>query len=301
MQAKTDRSLDPREISNLYLFASTIDLAAESRAVLRREMTAAQDERHGATDVEQMGDTAALARQLADALDEPQRVAVMTLLVKDLVWISRADKRIADEERSAITAIAGLVFPDTADRVVRETERLVAAEEEYTTGKIDAGQLELRTKDIAAKAAGLGAPLAAVSLAGSGSGAVALTTGLATLGFGGVLGFSAMTTGIGTVVVIGVVVYQGTRWVLGANERERKQRREFVIQETIKNHQKAIAGLTEDIAGLASDMGDYLAQTSHNERELATLRTQLASFQLALADLQIKEEQARPPEATGGK
>ena len=299
-QARIDRSLDPREISNLYLFASTIGLDPESRTALRREMIVERPEGDDGAGVDNGGDALTLAKHLSDLLDEPQRQAVLTLLIKDLLWISRADARVADEERSRITAIATLVFPDTADKVVHETERLVVAEAEFATGKIDAGQLELRTKDIIAKAAALGAPLAAVSLAGSGSGAVALTTGLATLGFGGVLGFSAMVTGIGTVVVIGVVVYQGTRWLFGINERERKRRREFVIQEVIKNHQKAIADLAEDIADLARRMRDYLTLSSRSERRLAMLKTELASFQLALADLQIKEELAQTQAAIRG-
>jgi hypothetical protein len=299
-QARTDRSLDPREISNLYFFASTIGLDAESRTALRREMTAERPEGDEAADVDDGGDALALAKQLADLLDEPQRQAVLTILVKDLLWMSRADARVADEERGRITAIAALVFPDTADKAVQETERLLVAEEEFAIGKTDASQLELRTKDIIAKAAALGAPLAAVSLAGSGSGAVALTTGLATLGFGGVLGFSAMVTGIGTVVVIGVVVYQGTRFALGINERERQEHHEFVVQEVIKNHQKAIADLAEDIADLARRMRDYLTLSSRSERRLAMLKTELASFQLALADLQIKEELAQTQAAIRG-
>ena len=215
--------------------------------------------------------------------------------MKDLLSISRADTRISDVERARVTAIAGLVFPETADAVVRETERLLDAEEEFAKGKIDASELERRSKDIIAAAAGLGAPLAAISLAGTGSGAVALTTGLATLGFGGLLGFSAMITGIGAAVVIGVVAYQGTRYVLGTNERERRRRHEFLVQQIIANHQRAIADLTEDIAGLARRMEEYLAQTTRNEERLAMLKAELSSFRLALADLEAREALVRAP------
>ena len=233
--------------------------------------------------------------QLGDLLDEPERTAVLTLLVKDLLSISRADTRISDAERARVTVIAEFVFPETADAVVHETERLLEAEEQFAQGKISASQLESRSKDIIAAAAGLGAPLAAISLAGTGSGAVALTTGLATLGFGGLLGFGAMITGIGTVVILGVVVYQGTRFVLGTNERERRRRHEFLVQQVIANHQRAIADLTEDIAGLARRMEEYLAQTTRNEERLAMLKAELSSFQLALADLQAREALVRAP------
>lgn len=294
LQAKSDRVLDPREISNLYLFASTIGLDAESRTVLRREITTAfadTEDGDGGTD-----DALALTAQLSDLLDVPVRAPTLTLLVKDLLWISRADAQVADVERARVAAVAGLVFPDSADELVRETEKLLDAEEEFAKGKITASQLERRTKDITAAAAGLGVPLVAInSLAGASLSAAGLTHALATLGFGGVLGLSSMVTGIGTVVVMGVVVYQGTRFLLGTNERERRKRHEFLVQQVIKNHQLAIADLTEDIAELASRMEDYLELTTRNEERLAILKADLSSFRLALADLQAREALAREP------
>jgi len=99
-----------------------------------------------------------------------------------------------------------------------------------------------------------------------------------------------MVTGIGTVVILGVAVHQGARYVLGTNEREREHRREHLIQQVVKNHQQAMAELTDDIAGLAHQMEAYLIQTTRNEQRLATLRAELAAFQLALVNLQTSEE-----------
>jgi hypothetical protein len=132
-------------------------------------------------------------------------------------------------------------------------------------------------------------------LAGAGLGAAGLTHALATLGFGGILGFSVMVTGIGTVVVMGVVVYQGTRFFLGLNEGRRKKQWEYLVQQVIKNYQRAIVDVTEDIAGLTRRMNDYLVLTTRNEERLAILKANLSSFQLALADLQAREALARAP------
>jgi hypothetical protein len=284
--ALVDAVLDPREIANLYLFASTIDLDREGRSALRSEITEAQ-RGAGVPDV-----TVTLARQLHDLLADDQREPVFTVLVRDLVRISRADRHAADVERERIVLVAGLVFPESADKVVQATERLVITEEDFASGKITTGQLESATKDIAAKAAAFGAPVAAVSLAGSvsGLGGAGITSGLAALGFGGLLGLSAMVTGIGTVVILGVAVHQGARYVLGANEREREKRREHLIQQVIKHHQQAMAELTDDIAGLAHRMAATLTQTTRNEQRLATLRAELAAFQLALMNLQTSQE-----------
>ncbi|NMO52385.1 TerB family tellurite resistance protein [Actinoplanes sp. TBRC 11911] len=295
--ALVDGVLDPREIANLYLFASTIGLGAEARSELRNEITEAQLDA-GAPDV-----TMKLSRELHDLLAEDQREPVFTVLVRDLVRISRADRHAADVERERIVLVAGLVFPDSADKVVQATERLVITEEGFASGQITTSQLESATKDIAAKAAAFGAPVAAVSLAGSvsGLGGAGITSGLAALGFGGLLGLSAMVTGIGTVVILGVAVHQGTRYVLATNEREREKRREHLIQQVIKNHQQAMAELTDDIARLAHRMEACLGQTTRNEERIATLRAELDAFQLALMNLQTSQEafERREPLSVG--
>ena len=288
--ALVDGLLDPREIANLYLFASTIGLDGEARSELRSELSGAQ--RDAASDAGTPDATVELSRELHDLLEKDQHEPVFTVLVRDLVRISRADRHAADVERERIALVAGLVFPESADEVVQAAERLVTTEEDFASGKITASQLETAIKDIAAKAAAFGVPIAAVSLSGSvsGLGAAGITSGLAALGFGGLLGLSAMVTGIGTVVILGVAVHQGARYVLGTNEREREHRREHLIQLVIKNHQQAMAELTDDIAGLAHRMEAYLTQTTRNEQRLAALRAELAAFQLALADLQTSEE-----------
>jgi hypothetical protein len=284
--ALIDGLLDPREIANLYLFASTIGLDGEARSELRSEITGAQ-RAAGVPDA-----AVELSRELHDLLEEDQRGPVFTMLVRDLVRISRADRHAGHAERERIVQVAGLVFPESADTVVQATERLVMTEEAFASGKITTSQLETTTKDIAAKAAAFGAPVAAVSLAGSvsGLGGAGITSGLAALGFGGLLGLSAMVTGIGTVVILGVAVHQGVRYVLATNDRERRKRREHLIQHVIKNHQQAMAEVTDDIAGLAHRLEAYLTQTTSNEERLATLGAELDAFQLALVNLQTSQE-----------
>lgn len=288
--ALIDGQLDPREISNLYLFASTIGLGAAARSELRREITGLQ--RAAAGEPQPAEVATHLAAELRELVDRNDREALSMVLVRDLVRISRADRHVADEERGRIILIAGLDFPDSAKEIVHAAEALVTAEEEFAAGKLTISQLESKTKDIVAKAAAFGAPVAAISLVGSvsGLGAAGITSGLAALGFGGLLGLSAMVTGIGTVVILGVVVHQSVRYLLGTNERERAHRRESLIQQVVGNHQQAMADLTDDIAALAGRMEEYLAQTTKNEGRLAALRAELTAFQQALVDLQISRK-----------
>lgn len=288
--ARVDGHLDPREISNLYLFASTIGLGIGARSELRKEITGAQRSSAGELGVQDA--TRDLATTLRELVDGDQREALITMLVRDLVRISRADRHVAETERERIVIIAGVGFPDSADKLVEAAEGVVKTEEEFAAGKITTSQMEAQTKDILAKAAAFGAPIAAISLAGSvsGLGAAGITSGLAALGFGGLLGLSSMVTGIGVVVILGVVVHQGVRFLLGTNERERANRREALVQQVLRNHQQAMADLTDDIAALADRMETYLTQTTRNEDRLAALRAELAAFQQALVDLQISQK-----------
>lgn len=287
--ARVDEQLDPREISNLYLFASTIGLGADGRSELRREtvggMSAVRDE-------EAENAAIHMASDLGDLVGEADRGAVISMLVRDLVRIARADRHVADTERGKVVQIARVGFPDAAEELVEAAERLVAAEEQFATGRISVGQMESIAKDIAAKASAFGVPIAAISVGGSVAGlsASGITSGLAALGFGGLLGLSSMVTGIGVVVILGVGVHQGVRYLLGINERERANRREALIQQVLRNHQQAMSDLTDDIATLAGRMEEYLNQTTRNEGRLVALRAELAAFQQALVDLQISQK-----------
>lgn len=294
-----DAAIDPREIANLYLFATTIQLEPEARTVLRSELTAHS---LGGNTEEALADSAVgYAVALQGQLLAEDVEAVFAALVRDLLRIARADKHQSDEEDRLIAKIAEVQFGADADTVIAATKTLVTAEEDFLAGKISTSQLETVTKDVLAKAAAFSAPIAAVSLAGSvsGLGAAGITSGLAALGFGGLLGLNPMTTGIGVAVLLGVGVYAGTRWVLGINEREREHRREHLIQQVLKNHQQAIGDLTQDIAQLAGRMEDYLAQTTQNEHGLAALRADLAAFKLALASLQANRDAFEQGEPVG--
>ena len=289
-QARVDGDADPRELANLYLFASTIGLDAASRTALRSEIGR---RRAGGRPDAAADDVLALVGSVSELLWTDRRDAVLTMLLRDLLRMSRADRTIGIEERNNVLPVAELVFPGHGGAVISHTEKMLDAEEDFLAGRISSNQLTSRSKDIVAGGVAIGVPIAAISTAGtvSGLGAAGITSGLAALGFGGLLGFSAMVTGIGTVVILGVAVHQGTKFVLNARDREKEPRREALIQEVLKHHQDAIADLTADIADLAARMDAYLDSTERNEERLAHLRAELAAFNQALADLQASHDQ----------
>lgn len=145
--------------------------------------------------------------------------------------------------------------------------------------------------DMAGKAAAVGLPLAAVYLTGTiGFSAAGLTSGLAALGMGGILGFSSMVTGIGVALVIGVVSYKlvgkGIRAITGDDSEKYKQR-EFLLQNVMKQSQRAFNLLIEDINYLTSKAMELLKNSNVKDTEIASLYKSvhiLSSSQIAIMD-----------------
>ncbi|MDP4086135.1 MAG: hypothetical protein Q8934_16155 [Bacillota bacterium] len=75
---------------------------------------------------------------------------------------------------------------------------------------------------MAAKAGAVGVPMAAIYFSGSviGLDATGITSELAALGMGGILGLSGIVTGIGAALLIGVGAYKGIKKVTGISDLE---------------------------------------------------------------------------------
>jgi hypothetical protein len=150
-------------------------------------------------------------------------------------------------------------------------------------------QIVSALKLLSAKAAAVGTPLAAVYLSGSvvGMSAAGLTSGLASLGMGGLLGMSGMMTGIGVAVLIGVGTYAGVRKLTGANEINRSKRRELMLNEVIKQTQLTISLVMKDINFITGKLNEYIqAHVAQDEKikKLMGLMVQMTSAGTVLTD-----------------
>lgn len=145
-------------------------------------------------------------------------------------------------------------------------------------------------KELGAKAGAVGVPLAAVYLSGSvvGLSAAGLTSGLATLGLGGVLGFSSMATGIGVAVLIGVGAYKGIRHLTGANELDKAKRRELMLNEIIKQTQRTISYLIEDLNIITAKLNEALQNFSAQDAKVIKLMQMVSAMTGAAGVLNAK-------------
>lgn len=277
-QCLIDGRLDPREVEYLYVFMSRIGLGSDSREEVRRSL----DMR-----VVGSGDLVRLVKEVvAKVPDNEEQIAVS--IVKDMTQVSQADGAVLPSEEESIKAVTEAQFGERSGQVINLAEKTVKYEDALIKGDVDVSELERHGKEIAAVATAAGVPITALFFSGSvvGLSAAGITSGLAALGLGGLLGLSAMVTGIGAVVVLGVVAYTGARWLLGGRERELAKQRENMIQEVIKLHQGAIEALTEDVTGIGLQLAEYVSRSDQNEARLERLKGDLQMFNAALAELQ---------------
>lgn len=142
-----------------------------------------------------------------------------------------------------------------------------------------------------AQATSVGVPVAAVYLSGSVTGlsAAGVTSGLAALGLGGVLGLSAMVSGIGVAIVGGVGAYKAVQWVMGGAERNRAFRRELMLQEVLRIHQKSMANLASDIVFFAERLTRLSFKVAENRAVIDKLSREMTLLTGAMSRLRTRE------------
>lgn len=277
-QCLVDGRLDPREIEYLYVFMSRVGLDPSSREEVRRSL--------GMREIGSEEIVRLVEEVVTKAPGDEEEITVS--IVKDMMQVSRADGAVLSSEEESTRAVAEAWFGERANQVIKLAARTVEYEEALIKGEVDLSEIERHGKEIAAVATAAGVPITALFFSGSvvGLSAAGITSGLAALGLGGLLGLSAMVTGIGAVVVLGVVAYTGVGWLLGGKERELTKQRENMIQEVIKRHQGAIEDLTEDVTGIGLKLAEYVSRSDQNEARLERLKGDLQMFNAALAELQ---------------
>jgi hypothetical protein len=276
MAYDNDGVIDAKEMAEILMLMTRIDLRAASRMILRGYMA----------------DKAALAptEQLVGIIDaqcpDGQVKAVHISLVKDLV------NTYLSTEGGDIAAFAFFnrhrgLFAVSDDEISLAIDA-ITLDRQLLKEDVSDDQIVATVKLLSAKAAALGTPLAAVYLSGSviGLSAAGMTSGLATLGMGGMLGMSSMATGIGVAVLIGVGTYAGMRKLTGADELTRFKRRELMLHEVLKLTQSSIALLIEDINFITESLNAAIAAHGVQDekiRRLAAVLKQLTGAGAVLA------------------
>lgn len=277
MAYDNDDIIDDKEFAEVLQLMTRLDLSPETRFTLRAYM--------GSSDAQIPLET--LLAQIDSQSPAGQIKALHISLVKDLINLFYST---GGQDVSAFAFLQknrGLLM--VSDEEIELAVLAIKNDHDMLRDDMTDDQIVSALKVLSAKAAAVGTPLAAVYLSGSvvGMSAAGLTSGLASLGMGGLLGMSGMMTGIGVAVLIGVGTYAGVRKLTGANELTRSKRRELMLNEVIKQTQLTISLVMKDINFITGKLNEYiLAHGAQDEKikKLMGLMTQMTGAGTVLTD-----------------
>ena len=276
MAFDNDGVIDDKELAEILVLMTRIDMDTPSRMAVRTYMANEAG----------LAPTAELIATIDAQIPEGQAQSVHISLVKDLIntYFSTADD---DVSKFAFFNKHRDLFR-VSDAEVELAIDAIRCDRQFLKEDVSDDQIVATLKTLSAKAAAVGTPLAAVYLSGSviGLSAAGMTSGLATLGMGGMLGMSSMATGIGVAVLIGVGAYVGVRKLTGANELTRFKRRELMLQEVVKLTQSTISMLVQDINFVTLRLNEAMVVHGLQDakiRKLMALMTQLTGAGAVLA------------------
>lgn len=248
MACADDGEVDKDEFAQILLLMTRLDLSSESRFTLREYITS----------LDKLDCLNTLIETIDKSCVPSHNKSVKISLVKDLFSVFMSVNN-GSHENFAFFNDNNYLF-NVSDKEVELIIEALKLDFKMLNDDFSDDALARGMKELGAKAGAVGVPLAAVYLSGSvvGLSAAGLTSGLATLGLGGALGFSSMATGIGVAVLLGVGAYKGIKHLTGANELDKTKRRELMLNEVIKQTQSTISYLMEDINFITIKLNDAI-------------------------------------------
>jgi len=277
-----DEEIDEKELAELFLLMTRLELNKDSRFEIRKYIT--EISKNTIEPIEN------LINIIKENSEESHHKSLMISLVKDLINVYFSTKDTIDrnfkflDDNKELFEISNKEI-DLAYDTVENDYKLLKED-------LDDDTIKRNAKELASKAAAAGVPLAAVYISGSviGMSAAGITSGLAALGMG-----MGMTGGLAVVGIIGVLSYKGMKYLTGANELDKYKTRELMLHEVIKQTQKTISLIIDDINYIVEKLNDILLK--HNEQQekiqkltekISKLIKMIAQFQGALKSVDNK-------------
>ncbi|SHJ25935.1 hypothetical protein SAMN02745163_01588 [Clostridium cavendishii DSM 21758] len=266
----SDSEINEKEISELYSLMTQIKLTRSSRKRIQKYLE------NPSEDVRKM-----LIRMEMN-IPEASEVVLHFSLVKDIIRIGKATHAKLDESQMAFISMVASDYNINAYQV-DFLDEAIELDKKIFSGEFTEVEVISKFRELASKGAAVGVPVVAVYLSGSvlGLSVAGVTSGLAALGLGGILGLSSIVTGIGVAVLLGVGTYKGLKWITGGQDKISK--REILIQGSIKNNKETIEYLIEDINALVGNIVTML-----NSEDLDKKRIEILSGEIDLLNRVLK-------------
>lgn len=272
-----DGTIDEKELAEIFLLMTRLELSSKSRFKVRESITNASNDI-----IDSVESSLEIIKK--HSLDSHYS-ALMISLVKDLINIHFSAKDSPTKEFAFLENNKQLF--GTSESEIDLAYETVKNDYKLLKENLDDSAIEKNAKELASKAAAAGAPLAAVYISGSviGMSAAGITSGLATLGMG-----MGMTGGLAMIGIIGMMSYKGMKHLTGANELDKYKTRELMLQDVVKQTQKTISLIIDDINHIVSKLNEAISTGSANSEKVKKLSNMMAQFQGALKQVDSKTD-----------
>lgn len=263
-----DETIDSKEYADIITFVARISLASEERIELRSYMS----------DINLTINTNDLVDELVKDMSSSTKSLIKQSLIKDVIalHLESQDKEDSIDNRFILNLSSKLGVENNELALFVEAHE---KDRKILEQRLNDNQIKKTIKDLSSKAASVGVPMAALYLSGTaGVSAIGMTSGLATLGLGGMLGFSSMFTGVGVLALLGITSYQGMKKLTGLNDEKNNKHREVMLQEIIKNNQKTLHFLIEDVNTISTKLLSEIKKSEMNSIKIEKLGTILKSI-----------------------
>lgn len=283
MTFSDDEKNDDQELAEILALMTKLDLKSTTRFEIRKYLTEISKE-----NIEQVE---TLIDVIKSNSESSHHKSIIISLVKDMINIYSSTKNIVSKDFDFLNTHKELfnISEEEIDLVYKAIEN----DYKILNEDLDDDAITKNLKELASKAASVGAPLGAVYLSGSvlGMSAAGMTSGLASLGMGGALGLSSMATGIGVAVILGVGVYKGMQHLTGANKLTKYTTRSLMLQGAIKQTQRTISLVIKDINYLIKELNNTILNHENSTEKMKKLENMVSQFASALKQVDNKSNQ----------
>ncbi len=270
-----DGEIDEKELAEILLLMTRLELSKDSRFDIRTYLTEISYE-----NLVSIEDFITIIKEHSES---SHFQSLMISLAKDMINVHFSTNDSMSRDFKFLTENQSL-FNLSDDEI---DLAFSAVENDYKMLKedLDDNAIKKNAEDLATKAAAAGAPLAAVYISGSvvGMSAAGITSGLATLGMG-----MGMTGGLVVVGLIGIMTYKGLKHLTGANELDKYKTRELMLHEVIKQTQKTISLIIDDINFVVQKLNDVTLNHAEQSEKIKKLVQMMAKYQSAIKTVDNK-------------
>jgi len=269
-----DNKIDDKELIEILLLMTRLKLDRDTRFLIRSYIAEISQE-----DIITLE---SLLTTMKENSETSHHKSLMISLAKDLINVYFSSKNTIEKNFKFIEQNRGLL--GLSNNEIDLAYETVINDHKMLKEDLDDDAIKKGFKELSSKAIAVGTPIGAVYLSGSVAGlsAAGMTSGLASLGMGGVLGFSGMVTGIGAVVVLGIGAYKGMQYLTGANELTKYKTRELMLHEVIKQTQKTISLIIDDINYVVLKLNETILKHADQTEKIKKLSLIVVQFQGAL-------------------